>query len=125
MEPFLDDVDKSFVDREVETDIGVAFLKVRKRRRDDHLVGAPLQSQTQGAGGRLADGARAFDRVRDVGERGRGACEQRATGFGQFDGPGGAHQEIDADPLFQRLELMRDGGRADAQRAARRGGTPP
>ena len=41
------------------------------------------------------------------------------AGLGQFGAPGIAREELDAELLFQRLDLMADGGAGDAELAGR------
>jgi len=121
VEALVDDVDDPVREVEREADLRVQAQEARHQRCDVATPETGGRGDPKVPAGLHAAGAHAGLRIGPVGQQALAVFEEGAALVGQADPPGGAHQQLDAEPPFERVDPAPDDRRRHALGRGRRG----
>ena len=104
IEAFAGHVDQPVAEVQRDRDLGMQLMKARHQRRHVPAAEAGRGRHAQMAAGLDAAGAHAGFGIGELDQQALAVLEKGAAFVRERDAPRGAHQQLDAEPLFQRIE---------------------
>jgi len=106
VDPILHEVRRSLRDPDVKRHIGVSLEERRKARNDEELAEARSDCDADATGRRTHTAADARLRGFELADGSCGGLEEIATGLCQRISPRSSHQQLSAEVLLERCDLL-------------------